>query len=90
MNQHDYFESQIGQILCPVSDFKKGVLDTTYLMRHDGSFVYVEGYYQPPGKVIGKIIYYPKEGGKIDIHGRAYTSMVKGEKDGQTTYTPHD
>ena len=90
MNPHDYFESQIGQILCPVSDFKKGVLDTTYLMRHDGSFVYVEGYYHPPGKVIGKIIYCPKEGGKIDIHGRAYASMVKGEKDGQTTYTPHD
>lgn len=90
MDQHDYFESQIGQILCPTSDFKKGVLDTTYLMRHDGSFVYVEGYYQPPGKVIGKIIYYPKEGGKIDIHGRAYASMVKGEKDGQATYIPHD
>ncbi len=90
MDQHDYFESQIGQILCPTSDFKKGVLDTTYLMRHDGSFVYVEGYYQPPGKVIGKIIYYPKEDGKIDIHGRAYASMVKGEKDGQATYIPHD
>ncbi len=90
MEKHDYFESQIGQILCPTSDFKKGVLDTTYLMRHDGSFVYVEGYYQPPGKVIGKIIYYPKEDGKIDIHGRAYASMVKGEKDGQATYIPHD
>lgn len=90
MEQRDYFESQIGQILCPVSDFKKGVLDTTYLMRHDGSFVYVEGYYQPPGKVIGKIIYHPQEDGGIDIHGRPYASMVKGEKDGQATYIPHD
>lgn len=90
MDQRDYFESQIGQILCPVSDFKKGVLDTTYLMRKDGSFVYVEGYYQPPGKVIGKIIYYPKEGGKVDIHGRAYASMVKEEKNGETIYVPHD
>ncbi|MCX6354315.1 MAG: nucleotidyltransferase domain-containing protein [Candidatus Aureabacteria bacterium] len=90
MIEKDYFESQIGQILCPLSDLKKGVLDTTYMMRTDGSFVYVEGYYQPPGKVIGKIIYYPKPGGKIDIHGRAYESMVKAEKDGKTLYIPHD
>jgi predicted nucleotidyltransferase len=90
MEERDYFESQIGQILCPTSDLTRGVLDTTYLMRHDGSFVYVEGYYQPPGKVIGKIIYYPKAGGSIDIHGRSYESMVKAEKDGTTIYIPHD
>jgi len=90
MTEKDYFESQIGQILCPLADLKKGVLDTTYMMREDGSFVYVEGYYQPPGKVIGKIIYFPKPGGKIDIHGRAYESMVKAEKDGKTLYIPHD
>jgi len=90
MNADDYFESQINQILCPLSDLANGVLDTTYMMRHDGSFVYVEGYYQPPGKVIGKIIYYPKPGGRIDIHGRAYESMVKAEKDGRTIYIPHD
>ena len=86
----DYFERQIEQIICPMSNLTRGILDTTYLMRKDGSFVYVEGYYAPPGKVIGKIIYYPKEGGRIDIHGRAYESMVKGEKDGETTYIPHD
>lgn len=90
MPANDYFESQIGQILCPLSDFKKGVLDTTYMMRNDGSFVYVEGYYGPPGKVIGKIIYYPRAGGKIDIHGRAYESMVKAESEGTTIYIPHD
>ncbi|MDD5555643.1 MAG: nucleotidyltransferase domain-containing protein [bacterium] len=90
MEERDYFESQIGQILCPMSDLIRGVLDTTYLMRHDGSFVYVEGYYGPPGKVIGKIIYYPKPDGKIDIHGRAYESMVKAERDGEAVYIPHD
>lgn len=90
MEERDYFESQIRQILCPMSDLTRGVLDTTYLMRHDGSFVYVEGYYGPPGKVIGKIIYYPEPGGSIDIHGRRYESMVKAERDGKTIYIPHD
>ena len=90
MPEKDYFESQIEQILCPLSDFTRGVLDTTYLMRNDGSFVYVEGYYQPPGKVIGKIIYYPKPDGAMEIHGRRYQSMVKAEQDGQTVYILHD
>jgi predicted nucleotidyltransferase len=90
MAEKDYFESQIEQMLCPLSDFTRGVLDTTFMMRNDGSFVYVEGYYQPPGKVIGKIIYYPTPDGAVDIHGRPYESMVKAERDGQTIYIPHD
>lgn len=90
MAKKDYFDKQIEQIICPMSGITRGVLDTTYLMRKDGSFVYVEGYYAPPGEVIGKIIYHPREGGKTDIHGRDYESMVKGEQDGETTYIPHD
>jgi predicted nucleotidyltransferase len=90
MEGKDYFDRQIEKILCPLSDLTRGVLDTTYMMLRDGSFVYVEGYYQPPEKVVGKIIYYPKEGGKIDIHGRSYESMIKGEREGKTTYIPHD
>ena len=89
MVKKDYFDKQIEQIICPVSELT-GALDTTYMMRRDGSFVYLEGYYAPLGEVIGKIIYYPKPGGRIDIHGRDYESMVKGEKDGETTYIPHD
>lgn len=90
MTEQDYFESQIEQIICPMENLTEGVIDTTYLMRHDGSFVYTEGYYAPPGKLIGKIIYHPSPEGAIDIHGRNYMSMVKGEKNGEATYIPHD
>jgi len=85
----DYFEEQIERIIQPMSEMKMGPLDTTYLMRKDGSFVYTEGYWHPEDKIIGKLIYYPDPEGSIDIHGRKYSSIVKEEKDGETVYVSH-
>lgn len=86
----DYFAEQIDRIIQPISEMTMGPLDTTYLMRKDGSFVYTEGYWHPEDKIIGKLIYYPDPDGTTDIHGRKYSSIVKEEKDGETVYVSHE
>ncbi len=85
----DHFEEKISQLLNPMSQLTRGLLDTTYLMRKDGSFVYTEGYWHPNDKIIGKLIYYPDPGGKTDIHGRSYNSLIKEEVDGEILYVSH-
>ncbi len=85
----DRFDEVIGEILSPMSDLKKGPLDTTYLMRKDGSFVYTEGYWHPPDAVVGKLIYYPDPEGEKEIHGRRYASIVKEMRDGKEAYVSH-
>jgi predicted nucleotidyltransferase len=71
-------------------EYEMGALDTTYLMRQDGSFVYTEGYWHPDDKIIGKLIYYPDPEGATDIHGRRYSSIIKEEKGGETIYVSHE
>ena len=85
----DRFDEVIGEILRPMSELTMGPVDTMYLMRKDGSFVYTDGYWHPEGTVVGKLIYYPDPDGLKDIHGRRYTSIVKKEKDGEETYVSH-
>ncbi len=85
----DKFDEVIGELLRPMSDLKLGPLDTTYLMRSDGSFVYTEGYWHPEDKVVGKLIYYPDPDGEKDIHGRRYASIVKEIRNGREVYVSH-
>ncbi len=85
----DKFDEVIGELLRPMEELKMGPLDTTYLMRHDGSFVYTEGYWHPDDSVVGKLIYYPDPGGEKDIHGRRYASIVKEIRDGEEVYVSH-
>lgn len=85
----NYFDEQIARIIQPMSDLTRGPLDTTYLLRKDGSFIYTEGYWHPDDKIIGKLIYYPDPEGTTDIHGRKYSSIIKEEQDGETIYISH-
>lgn len=85
----DRFDEVMGEILRPMSELKHGPLDTTYLLRRDGSFVYTEGYWHPEGAVVGKLIYYPDPEGKREIHGRRYASIVKEIRDGEEIYVSH-
>lgn len=85
----DRFDEVIGELLRPMSELNLGPLDTTYLMRKDGSFVYTEGYWHPEDKVVGKLIYYPDPDGEKDIHGRRYSSIVKEVRDGEEVYVSH-
>ncbi len=45
----DRFDEVIGEILRPMSELTMGPVDTMYLMRKDGSFVYTDGYWHPEG-----------------------------------------
>lgn len=85
----DTFDQVISRIMQPIEQMTMGPLDTTYLMRHDGAFVYVEGYWHPGDTAIGKLIYYPDPRGSTDIHGRKYSSIIKEERDGKTAYVSH-
>ena len=86
----DRFDEVIGEILKPMSELTMGPVDTMYLMRNDGSFVYTEGYWHPDDAIIGKLIYYPDPDGPKDIHGRKYASIVKEVKDGEEIYVSHE
>jgi predicted nucleotidyltransferase len=86
----DKFDEVMSEILKPMSELTMGPIDTMYLMRHDGSLVYTEGYWHPEGSIIGKLIYYPDPDGPKDIHGRRYSSIVKEEKDGEEIYISHE
>jgi predicted nucleotidyltransferase len=85
----DRFDEVIGEILKPMSELTMGPVDTMYLMRHDGSFVYTDWYRHPEGYIVGKLIYSPDPDGSKDIHGRRYASIVKEEKDDEEIYISH-
>lgn len=80
----------MSEILRPMSELTMGPVDTMYLMRHDGSLVYTEGYWHPKDHVIGKLIYYPDPDGLKYIHGRRYSSIIKETNNGEETYVSHD
>jgi len=85
----DTFDEVISRIIQPIEKMGLGPLDTTFMMRKDGAFVYTEGYWHPRDTAIGKLIYYPDPRGTIDIHGRKYSSIIKEERDGKTVYISH-
>jgi len=85
----DRFDEIVAELLQPISDLSTGPYDALYMLRKDGGLVYVEGYWHPEGKVIGKLIYYPDPQGRKLIHGRPYASIVKDEKDGEEIYVSH-
>ena len=79
----DTFVEMIGRYIVPLSELGNRTIDSTYFLRKDGSLVFAQGYYHPPGKISGKIIYYPKKGGWVDIFGRDYDCMHKTYKAGR-------
>jgi len=68
----DRFDEVMERFLVPISEYEGPVMDSTYFLRKDGSFVFAEGYCHPPGAFWGMIIKYPLPGGHIDIFGREY------------------
>lgn len=79
----DRFDKMMEQFLIPISGFKGPVMDSTYFLRNDGSFVFAEGYCHPQDAFWGMIIKYPLPGGHIDLFGREYSwthrVVVNGE-----------
>jgi predicted nucleotidyltransferase len=66
------------------------IIDATFFLRHDGLLVFSEGYFHPPGRLIGNIIYYPSEAGRKEIFGQKYQSVIKKEEDGREEWIPFD
>ncbi len=84
----DPFEKMLERFLIPIERLEAPV-DSLYLLRRDGSFVFCEGYCHPEGGLYGKIIYYPDPGGGVDFFGRAYGCTTKRVEEGETVYVSH-
>ncbi len=86
----DRFDEVIKKFLVPLSEFSGPVMDSTYFLRKDGSFVFAEGYAHPPGAFWGMIIKYPLPGGHIDLFGRRYGWTHREYVDGELRMIPDD
>ena len=78
----DRFEQVISEYLVPISNLGPKIEDSLYLLHNDGSFIYSQGYYHPPGAIFGKVINYPFPGGSLNFHGRDYESIAKPVEEG--------
>jgi len=86
----DKFDRIMEQFLIPISDFKGPVMDSTYFLKNDGSFVFAEGYCHPRDAFWGMIIKYPLAGGHIDIFGREYSWTHRVVVDGELMMLPNN
>ena len=86
----DRFDEVMEKFLVPISGFQGPVMDSTYFLREDGSFVFAEGYSHPPGAFWGMIIKYPLPGGHIDLFGREYGWTHREYIDGELRMIPDD
>jgi predicted nucleotidyltransferase len=85
----EQFDRIMEQFLIPISDFKGPVMDSTYFLKNDGSFVFAEGYSHPRDAFWGMIIKYPLAGGHIDIFGREYSWTHRVMVDGELMMLPN-
>lgn len=84
------FDQIMNRFLRPISELPDGrASDSIYFLRHDGSFIFTEGYCHPEGGMYGKMIYYPKKGGDIDVFGRQYGCTTKKIVNGECIYVGH-
>jgi len=83
------FERMLKDFLRPLSELEGRALDSLYFLRRDGSFVFTEGYCHPSGGVYGKIIYFPRPGGGVDVFGREYGCTTKKKVGDECIYVGH-
>ena len=85
----DQFDRIMERFLVPMAEFKGPVMDSTYFLKNDGSFVFAEGYCHPRDAFWGMIIKYPLPGGHIDIFGREYSWTHRVVVDGELQIIPN-
>ncbi len=84
------FDEMLDRFLRPLSELEGGrASDSLYFLRRDGCFIFTEGYCHPAGGMYGKIIYYPKKGGGVDVFGREYGCTTKRMVGGECIYIGH-
>ncbi len=86
----DRFAEVMDKFLVPISGFSGPVMDSTYFLRRDGSFVFAEGYCHPPEAFWGMIIKYPRPDGHIDLFGRKYSWTHREYVDGKLRMIPDE
>lgn len=84
----DQFDERMERFLVPATAFEGPVMDSTYFLRKDGSFVFSEGYCHPQEAFWGMIIKYPQPGGHIDLFGREYGWTHRVFIDGELAMVP--
>lgn len=85
----DRFDEIIDRFILPMDRLER-VIDSSYFLRGNLSFVFAQGYYHPHGTLYGKLINYPDEGGILDIFGRRYGTTNKRLVDGELELIPID
>ena len=85
----DKFDEVMEKFLVPMEKFAGPVMDSTYFLRRDGSFVFAEGYCHPRGAFWGMIIKYPLPGGHLNIFGRQYGWTHREHVDGELRIVPY-
>ena len=85
----DQFDEVMEKFLVPMEKFEGPVLDSTYFLRRDGSFVFAEGYCHPPEALWGMIIKFPLAGGHLNVFGRPYSWTHREYVDGELRIVPY-
>ena len=85
----DRFDEIMDRFLFPIAAFEGPVMDSTYFLKKDGSFVFSEGYCHPRDAFWGMIIKYPLPGGHIDLFGREYSWTHRVIVDGELRMVPN-
>ena len=85
----DTFFDVIGRYMLPMERLDR-VVDSTYFLRKNLSFVFAQGYHHPPGGFYGKLINFPDERGILNIFGRRYGTTNKRLVNGELELIPID
>lgn len=81
---------KVRDYLVPISQMEGKIVDCSYFMKHDGILFFAEGYWHPPGMVMGNILYYPDSEGHSEYYGERYGSVNKKIVGGELIRISHD
>ena len=59
------------------------IRDAVLFIRRDGLIIFSEGYFHPPGQLIGNIVYAPHPDGSKTFFGRRFRSVIKKKTGGE-------
>lgn len=85
----DRFFEVTSKYMLPIERLER-VIDSSYFLRKNLSFVFAQGYCHPRGGFYGKLINYPKDDGPLNIFGRRYATTNKRLIDGRLELIPID
>ena len=83
----DIFFKMINRYMLPIEKLEH-VIDSSYFLRRNLSFVFAQGYCHPRGGFYGKLINFPDANGILNIFGRRYGTTNKRIVNGELELIP--